>query len=781
MAAVSALALALAALLLLPGAVAASLAPSGAGAAAAPGAAAPFTTDAVAVPARALASPLPLAADVTLTFTLRLAHPGALGALLAAQEDPGSPEYRRYLSAPQFEARFAPAPSSLAAVAGALGAAGGRSVEPTADGLAVSGTFSVASAEKLLGVRMVSYPSAVLRGAYTSLGPARLPAALASLVGGVDGLAGGVPSTPSSAVLRSSVAAPVGSVTPEFVGAGFGSPVDWYVGSDFAQAYNATRLWPGNQSVVSATFPTRVAIATLLASGYNATGATVLPPWDPHVVDAYFNDTLAPSWPKPVATGVPVNVSGVPAPPSPGSFHGVGDSTLDEFENSLDLEMAGSLAPGAHLYNFYFSGAVLANGFLPEGDLADDFGATLAAALSYDYAPANLSVVSCSFGLPDVDDALWDTELLHAAAMGVTVLAASGDQADAPASLNGRGQSPWPLWPSTAAFNTSGVLSVGGATVVLAGQPTATYNGSPLQPSYDANVTGVSAATAWYDTSQGAGAYAGTEGGISSVYPEPYWQLHSAAQPDIVDTSILEGASDLGRAGPDLGFPANRTIAYVFANGSNVIYFSILEGTSVATPVGAGLLADVVAVLTNRSGAFSPLGFLDPVLYRIASFYANATASAGAVPSDPFVPVTSGHNYEFPASSGWDPLTGWGGFDPVRFLEAYSNTTIVNYTYTGPVPLPPLPNPPAVAPAAFPYLIGGLGVGGVLLMAAVAVSTSPRPGPARPLPPRAGVVPPPAYAGAPAVRGYTGPTFLCPYCGAARPAEPTRCPSCGSL
>jgi subtilase family serine protease len=741
-----------------------------------------LASDAVAVPAGVVAQPVAGTSDVTLTFSLRTSDPSGLAQLLAAQQDPASPEYRHFLSEPEFAREYEPSPTALVTVESGLRGAGGGSIVPTPDRLGVGAEFSVASAEALLGVRMVAYPTPAGGFAYTSVGTPRLPAALASLVSGVDGLAGGSVAAPSGLSVVDPPS-PVGGSPSQFVGSGAGSPVDWYVGSDFAQAYNATQLWPGNGSVPNATYPTHLAIATLLASGYDANNSTVLPPWDPTVVEAYFNDTLAPGWPHPNVTGVPVNVSGAPnPPPPPGSFHGATDSSLDEYENSLDLEMAGSLAPGSSLYNFYFSGAVLANPLTSLSDVANDFADDLAAALSYDYAPANLTAVSCSFGLPDLNDSLWDTELLHSAAIGVTVVAASGDQGDAPAALTGRGESPSPLWPATAAFNTSGVMSVGGATVVVGGTPTATYNGSPLEPTFDANVTGVNGTSVWYDTSQGPGNYAGTEGGISSVYPEPYWQLHSAAQPEIANTSVLEGATYLGRAGPDVGFPANRTIAYVFANVTNVIFFTILEGTSVAAPLCAGLLTDVVAVLSSRAGQFAPLGFVDPTLYRIASFYANATASASAVPSNPFLPVTTGRNYAFPATPGWDALTGWGGFDPARLLEAYSNATIANYQYTGPIPLPPFPNPTPSTPWPYTYVIVGLGGVGVVLILAVALVTSSRPPAVRSVPaaaPAAG--PAPTFPGAPAVRGYTGPTFLCPYCGAARPAEPTRCPSCGSL
>jgi subtilase family serine protease len=450
----------------------------------------------------------------------------------------------------------------------------------------------------------------------------------------------------------------------------------------------------------------------------------------------------------------------------------VNDSTGFETENSLDLEMAGSLAPGASLYNFYFSGALTQNpatwSNVP-GYLADDLGA----ALSFDYGPRHLAVVSCSFGLNDLNNSLWDTELAAAAATGVTVVVASGDQGDAPNPLTGRGDNPWPLWPASAAFNTSGAISVGGVTLALSGQPTSTYTHPPLTVQYDPNVEGIANASAWWDTSAGAGNYAGTEGGASIEYPEPWWQFHSAADPAIVRATQIEGTGHLGRAGPDVAFPGNSTIAFVSAAANGSIYFTILEGTSIASPVFAGILADVVAVENASSGHVSGLGFLDPELYRIGSYYA---ANPGG--SDPFLDVVYGSNAMFSAGPGWDATTGWGGLCAPLFLAALENSTVTNYTYAGPTPTLPPPSGPRTPPLTIVIVFAAV-AGTVLAVTVLFVTRSRRrlPPLVSPYPPGSGVYPP----------GLVGPptgmvaTFSCPYCGRERPAEPGHCPSCGAM
>ena len=133
----------------------------------------------------------------------------------------------------------------------------------------------------------------------------------------------------------------------------------------------------------------------------------------------------------------------------------------------------------------------------------------------------------------------------------------------------------------------------------LSGTPNFYYQGTVLNATYDPNDGGISSMSAWYDTSGGQGTYAGTEGGVSTVYPEPLWQFDSAAQPAVVNATVVQKVTTLGRSGPDLAMPGNATVVTVSADPNGTVYFAVLEGTSVAAPVLAGLLADVVAIENN--------------------------------------------------------------------------------------------------------------------------------------------------------------------------------------
>jgi kumamolisin len=292
--------------------------------------------------------------------------------------------------------------------------------------------------------------------------------------------------------------------------------------------------------------------------------------------------------------------------------------------------------------------------------------------------------------------------------MGVTVVAASGDQGNAPDTLTHRGDGQWPVWPASDASSLSGALAAGGVSITLSGQPSMFYNGTTLNLSYDANDGSISSVSAWYNTQGGQGNYAGSEGGISTVFPEPKWQFVSAAEPAVVNATVQQGASTLGRAVPDVAMPANLTLAAVFANSTGTVFVDVLQGTSIAAPVLAGLLADVVAVQNNgSSGGWTSLGFIDPEVYQFASYFVTHPGSG----TSPFVDVTSGANFVFSAGPGWDATTGWGEVEAPALLAAFHNSTLLNYNYTGPTPvLPILPSSPS-GNIPWPVIFGIFGAG----------------------------------------------------------------------
>jgi subtilase family serine protease len=759
------------------------LAPTGAGAISHPPPGAPMgtpssrlTTDQLPIPAELSSSPLASSTEIGITLTLSYSQPTELSSFLSAVENPASPEYRHFLTASEFRSKFEPSAAAIDQVTSVLISHGATHLSIGPNGATVSAMLPARAVNDLFGVQLREFGYLDGGPIYTAVGSPSLPPSLAGLVIGIGGLTNAGNPELTLNLVHSALRRVPAPGLGDFVESNTSQQL--FIGSDYTQAYGANELFPGGSIGANATYPTHQAIATLLFSAWNQSLSENLPPWDPNVIYTYFNNTTAPGWPIPHLVGVPVTVDGVTAP-LPASYGALNDSTGAEFENSLDLEMAGNLAPGSSIYNFYIPGSVVQSGLL--SDLADDLSMALSAALNYPYSGVQLGVVTGSFGLPDLNDTAWNSALQQAAATGVTVGIASGDQGNAPDSYTGRDEGQWPTWPATAAFNTSGVFSVGGVSLTLNGVPTTTYSGDELNVTYDSNETGISGMTAWWSDQGPAGTWAGSEGGLSTVIPEPGWQFHSAAQPAIANAGDIQGAYFLGRAGPDIAFPANSTIAYVYADADENLYFAVLEGTSIAAPVFAGLLTDEIAVAGHL------FGYLDPTLYRMGSYYA---ATPG--PTDPFMDVTVGANYVFTAAAGWDAVTGWGGLAAPLLVAALANSTVDDYNYTGPTPGLSAPSSPSSFPWTAVILIVVLAVASAVCLAIAfgrprrgayppPSSWGPSPGYAPAPPPTSNPfapTPPPGSPGAPPAMAAT---FLCPYCGAPRPAEPVRCPRCGAL
>ncbi|HZY93106.1 MAG TPA: protease pro-enzyme activation domain-containing protein [Thermoplasmata archaeon] len=758
-----------------------------------------ITTDARPLPPGTPTTPLAGSTQITVTISLRPQNAASLSQYVQASAAPG---FNRgsYLTEAQFEARYSPNSSQVALVQSYLASYAATHVTVTTDHLGVDAVMTANAVEASLGVQLEQVGSFAGRPLYTAVGTPSMPSALRAAIAGIGGLSDLANAGFSGELHRLSALAPT-SGPGSFVLNNNSGP-QLFIGSDFTQAFGVGALLPGTSTLANATFPTQEAVATILMSGFNNTTQSDTPGFDPIAVSAYFNDTFPAAWPHPTVVGVPVTVAGRTAPP-PGGSGAIEDSSLDATENALDLEMAGSLAPGATVANFYFPASLyLSTAANPSvGDVADYFATALSAALSYNYTGASLVAVTNSFGLPDLNDSLWNTELLHAAALGVTVMAASGDQGNAPNDLSGRFQGQWPTWPGTAAFDGGATIAVGGLSIQLGGSPAGTYNDSGVNATFDPSVSGVASASAWYDNLGGAGSYSGSEGGVSTSVPEPAWQFDSAAQPTIANVSGAQGVSSLGRSEPDLAFAGNTTVAYT-AHDAGGVYFETLQGTSIASPTFAGFLAACAAV------AGHPFGVLDPELYRIASFYA-----AHPGPGDPFVDVSTGANYFFSAGPGWDPVTGWGFLLAPAFLSADANASVEGYVYVGPTPGLPPGGLPAHGPSASVPTLTLVILGVAIAVAVVIVILVARPKPPRGLPPPyygPPAPPVPAYSPAPPPPGYPGPsppagppsyayspgvpptghggappvspaTFHCPYCGTMRPAEPVRCPGCGAF
>ncbi len=590
-----------------------------------------------------------------------------LSAVLAGISTPGSPTYHQFLTQSQFDAEFGFPAAEYRLVVDYLRSLGVTGLTTYADRESVSFQASASEVGRVFHTTIATY---AFRGTvyYAPSGPIELPTPIARLVGSVEGLSSYSASLNRVLHAMGDVRSPPSAVTPPPARAeGYLAPptiggVQYEYAPDFQIAYDEPSL------LQQAGDPGSEVVATILWSGvYNGTTSISTPygtlapgtevgSFVPGDISAYYAETLPAGEAAPTVTGVPLD--GAPGPGGLASY----DTTGAVGENTLDMEMVGSTAPGAKLFNVYGPNST-------NVDLDEAFDFILNPNGSYP-GLANVSVISNSWGGTDANDTDWYNLTEEAAARGITVLAASGDSGDDP---DGPGASADPsgqvtFFPASMAYDDFGDVAVGGTTVVL-----------------DPTTLQMTTNEVWWVSPNDTANHgpAGSTGGISQVFAEPSWQA---------DTSANQQIGGAGRGVPDIAALANNTLITISINGirydaTNATtggQFFYAEGTSIASPLEAGIFADVDHVLRTLND--SPLGFVDPPLYALADLMnepLTTTATTGFIPVDgyvaplpalPFYDVVTGSNYLYGAGPGYDLATGWGSVDAYNFTLFFATS-----------------------------------------------------------------------------------------------------------
>jgi subtilase family serine protease len=336
----------------------------------------------------------------------------------------------------------------------------------------------------------------------------------------------------------------------------------------------------------------------------------------------------------------------VKAPPAGAKNPGLQARNAWALETSLDVEWVHAIAPRANILN------VTTN--IAETLGVQGFPAMMKAEkFIVDHHQA--TVISQSFG--SAEEAFNSTKSLlnlrdaftDAAANGVTVLASSGDggSGNPPKSpVGGSGASDFPFptvgWPASDPL----VTAVGG-TYLCTDPITGTSVDSADPPTTCQNNPGVRE-VGWIDSG----------GGFSHVFAKPSYQ----------DT-LPVGSTPItsGRGVPDVAYQASSqtgVLVYDTAPGDATggllcppdnpcsAGWYVVGGTSASSPQFGG----IVAIADQIAG--HGLGQINPTLYKLASgpnygtyFYDVTTGNNGAA-----APTVPG----FPATKGWDPVTGLG-------------------------------------------------------------------------------------------------------------------------
>ena len=483
--------------------------------------------------------------------TIRLRSRAGKKPIVKASEFTKPIEKRTILSRKEFEQRHGADPDSIARVASFAREHKLQVKEksPARRTVILSGT--VAAMNEAFGVELkqYEYPGGRYRG---RTGPIHLPAELQKVVEGVFGLDNRPQAKPHFRRRQGRGGVRAAAVSLSY------TPIQ------VAALYN---------------FPTGVdgageCIALIeLGGGYNQTD-----------LGNYWSELKLPETPTVSAVSV-----------GNGSNNPTGDPNGPDGEVMLDIEVSGSIAPAAKIVVYFAENT--------------DAGFLNAITTAVHDRTNNPSVVSISWGGPEsswTQQAMtsMDEAFQSAAAMGVTVCVAAGDDGSTDGVNDGLNHVDFPA-------SSPNVLACGGTELIASGNT-------------------ITSETVWNELANNEGA---TGGGISDVFPLPSWQT-GAGVPASANSN-----HNVGRGVPDVAGDADPSTGYVtLVDGDS----DVIGGTSAVAPLWAGLIA-----LINQSIG-KPAGFINPLLYKSASTAAD------------FHDITSGNNGAYSAGPGWDACSGLG-------------------------------------------------------------------------------------------------------------------------
>ena len=612
----------------------------------------------------------PMNGTVDVAIALQSGDPQGLSLFLKEVSTPGSPLFDHFLTLKEFDERFGSDASARAAVLQYIHNQSLTVTEAYPGGLVIDASGSAAAVGKAFNTGINRYRLQDGRTVFAASVSPSIPSSLTWEVSGVSGLSNLVKLQPYWAWGQNTY--------QQGVQQQFFSP-DLQVTNGLPSVYNSTASSVyGKGETVATVLWDGQRCSTYASNGTCSTWAGQSGPFDPATVSAYWKSYI-PSWePQPTVAGVPVD--GAVAPGTGANY----DATQAYVESTLDLEMAGSMAPGANITEVYAPSDPSPSG--PQGPTIAQIDDAFTTAVTNPNKLAsldNVTVISNSWGAPEyqnnlagggyVFDAAWRNTLEQALATGITVLVSSGDSGNN--SVN---------WPADIGNNTYGMVSVGGVTLNVTGTPATQklttaciLGGLQCIPGIDtlpqsnagSMVKAINHQDAWWFAAGTLNGQAypsgGTTGGPSGYYKEPSWQNFALAG-NSENPSPWRGDADLAGV-------ANNTLIEIetcgLAGGSctylNSTCLISIAGTSVASPEDAGVLAILSAALGHK------LGFIDPELYSLGY-----NETLGKLSTSPFFDVTLGKNSNYPAQKGWDYPTGWGTLNASALLKDWTSAPV---------------------------------------------------------------------------------------------------------
>jgi len=294
-----------------------------------------------------------------------------------------------------------------------------------------------------------------------------------------------------------------------------------------------------------------------------------------------------------------------------------------DIEVALDIDVIGAAAPGATQIVY----------FAPNnGD--QGFVDAISAAASATPAPIAISI---SWGQSEDSwtaqgRSAMDAAIADAAAMGITVCVASGDNGSGDAVSDGQSHVDFPA-------SSPHALGCGGTKLIA-------------NPS-----TGViSSEVVWNETAANEGAGGG---GVSDHFALPSFQANAGVPARAARSAAVSGAeavsgaaaAAVGRGVPDVAGNADPVTGYQVFSGGQA---QVVGGTSAVAPLWAALVSRLAEATGQR------FGLIQTLLY---------TGVSPGTAVDGFNDITSGNNGAYAAGPGWDACSGLGSPDGTALLN----------------------------------------------------------------------------------------------------------------
>jgi subtilase family serine protease len=575
-------------------------------------------------------------ATVNFELVLKLRDAAAAQALVRAVSSPGSKSYRHYLTAAKWESRFSPTASQVRSARQWLASEGFKVGAVSRDRITISASGTAAQVESAFGTGLANYKvdGHTLRLATRQMS---VPASVAGSVAGAMGVNQNLatPDDVTQSATRSASAAtfppaPSAFITAPPCGSSYGSSTTT-LSPPFGNGYPTTV-----PDVVCGYKPGQFRSAYKIGSADTGKGVTVA------IIDAYGSSTIA-------ADASQYFKMNAPAEPFGNAHFSQLDATPfnDEAEcaasgwateQAIDVEAVHSMAPDAKI--LYVGAQNCIGGLFNAEQTVIDGGLA--------------NVVTNSWG-DDAGDLLddqatktaYDDLFMLADATGMTVQFSSGDSGDNFVNFGFSSSD----YPTESPF----VTSVGGTSLQIGanGQQTGQLGWSTGRAwKCTANVVGdlpgctSSTVNTWLPVSVD-----GESGGFTSYnYTQPFYQAGVVPDSLALRNEALDGPS-LMRVNPDISMDADPGTGFliglheIFPDGQDMYAQTRYGGTSLASPLLAGVIADVDQV------AGVPVGFINPAIYRLVT-------KAGAI--DDILP--GGNQGQYRVDHAFTYISGGTGF-----------------------------------------------------------------------------------------------------------------------